>query len=203
MPELSNIQTFEKLIGNDYQPTLNKFIKVLKRINLWNDEIKKEFDEFEWKIEDNGFVYSSITQVNHYKTNLSDIPIRPLVMVYTPAIDKTFKDNWMICEFLIEAEKLRNFHNGQFYDTTYELIKKLSNELFIDFRQTGVYFTDEVQDCQDFDAIRCNDSHKLWQFDYALIPITLEKLYSKPPQTHKLLRFENYFESWDIERWKK
>ncbi len=35
MPELSNIQTYEKIIDADFRPTLEKFSRVLKRIGLW------------------------------------------------------------------------------------------------------------------------------------------------------------------------
>ncbi len=72
----------------------------------------------------------------------------------------------------------------------------------MEFRQTGIYFTDEAQDGSDFNGIRCNDSSKLWQFDYAFIPNTLESLYSKKPDTHNIKRHENYFETWYIARWK-
>lgn len=201
MPELSNIQTYEKLTGDNYQPTLDRFIKVLKGIDLWNEEVKKAFDSFEWKVEDNGFIYSSITEVGHLRTKYSDIPVRPLVMVYTPAIDKTFKDNWIICELLIEAERLRSFTTGQFYKQTYPLVKTLAIEMAKEFSQTGIYFTDEAQDGQDFDGLRTLDTEKLWNFDYAIIPFNLENLYSFPTTSHKAERKDNFIEAWDVIRW--
>ncbi len=203
MPELSNIQTYEKIDGSNFRPTLDRFCTVLKNIDLWNDEIKTAFDNFEWKVEDNGFVYSSITQLGHFTSKLSGIKIRPLVMVYTPAIDETFKDNWICCELLIEAEELRSFEDGQFRSYTYDLVKALTFEMQKEFKQTGIYFTDEAQDDSDFDGIRCNDFTKLWQFYYALIPTTLDNLYSIRPETHNTKRHENYFETWYIDRWKE
>jgi hypothetical protein len=203
MPELSNIQTYEKIDGSYFKPTLNRFSNVLKSIGLWNDEIEKTFDNFEWKAEDNGFVYSSINQPGHFTSKLSDLKILPQVMVYTPAIDKTFKDNWISCDLLIEAEELRNFSNGQYHSYTYDLIKSLAIEMQKEFKQTGIYFTDEVQDGSDFDGIRENNKKKLWQFDYALIPLTLEKIYSAKPETHNIRRQENYMEAWYADRWKE
>ena len=203
MPELSNIQTYEKIDGANFRPTLDRFCNVLKSIGLWNDEIKKAFDNFEWKVEDNGFVYSSITQFEYFTSKLSGVKIRPLVMVYTPAIDQTFKDNWICCELLIEAEELRSFSDGQFYSYTYDLIKSLTFELQKEFKQTGIYFTDEAQDGSDFDGIRGNDNEKCWQFDYALIPLTLEKSYSVKPETHNIKRQEKYIEAWYADRWKE
>ena len=203
MPELSNIQTYEKIDGSNFRPTLDRFCKVLKSIDLWYDEIKTALDNFEWIVEDNGFVYSSITQLGHSTSKFSGIKIRPLVMVYTPTIDKTFNDNWICCDLLIEAEELRSFENGQFHVYTYDLVKTLTLEMQKEFKQTGVYFTDEAQDGEDFDGVRCNDPEKLWHFDYALIPLTLEKLYSNLPKTHSIKRHDNCFETWYIDRWKE
>lgn len=203
MPELSNIQTYEKIDGLNFRPTLDRFCNVLKSIDLWNNEIKEAFDNFEWKAEDSGFVYSSITQLGHFVSRLSKVKIRPLVMGYTPKIDETFVENWICCELLIEAEELRSFTDGQFHSYTYDLVKSLAFEMQKEFKQTGIYFTDEAQDGSDFDGIRYNDLAKLWQFDYAVIPSTLEKLYSNKPTTHHIKRHDNYFETWHTDRWKE
>ena len=201
MPELSNIQTYEKLNGADYQLILDRFKSVLQRLDLWNNEVKQAFDEFVWKVEDDGFVYSSITQLGHFKTKFSDILVRPLVMVYTPVIDKTNTDNWIACDLLIEAEKLRSFETGNYHKTTYDFVKALTLEMHKEFKQTGIYFTDEAQDGQDFDGFRNINKEKLWQFDYAIIPLTLQKTYSSPPLTHKIIHHNNYLEAWYIDRW--
>ena len=200
MPELSNIQTFEKLNGSEYKPTLDRFESVLRRIGLWNSDIENEFKRFQWKVEDNGFVYSSITQAGHFKTIFSDIKVSPLLMVYTPAIDSSFKENWMTCNLLIEAEDLRC---GDYFEKTYELVEALAFEMCREFRQTGIYFTDEAQDGQDFDGLRTNDQSKLWQFDYALIPLTLRTVYKNIPSTHEVIKRDNALEISCKERWKK
>jgi hypothetical protein len=199
MPELSNIQTFEKLNGTDYKPTLDKFELVLKRIGLWTDEVLKAFKEFEWK-EDDGFVYSSITQIGHFKTKYSDVKVRPNVTVYTPALDPSFKDNWMNCDLLIEAEDLRS---DEYFEKTYDLIETLTFEMQKEFRQTGTYFTDEAQEGQDFDGLRTNDKSKLWQFDYALIPLTLKEKYSVTSGTHEVIEKEDFLVAFHKKRWTK
>jgi len=200
MPELSHLQTFEKLDGANYKPTLDRFESVLRQIGLWNNEVENEFKSFEWKVEDNGFVYSSITQARHFKTKFSDVQVRPLVMVYTPAIDASFRDNWMTCDLLIEAEDLRR---GAYYEKSYDLVEALTFEMFGEFRQTGIYFTDEAQDGQDFDGLRTNDKTKLWQFDYALVPLTLAHVYNDIPPTHAVIERDNALEIFYKERWKK
>lgn len=200
MPELSNIQTFEKLNGTEYKPTLDKFELVLKRIGLWNEEVKKAFDDFEWNVEDNGFIYSSIVRLGHFKTKYSDIKVRPLVMVYTPTIDSSFMDNWMTCDLLVEAEGLRN---ERYFDRSYDLVEVLTFEMHKEFKQTGTYFTDEAQDGQDFDGLRTKDKSKLWQFDYAMIPLTLKNVYSEIPSTHLIIERADFLEAYYKERWTK
>ncbi len=201
MPELSNIQTYEKISGENYKLTLDKFAKVLKRINLWNSEIESAFESFEWKVEDNGFVYSSISETGFHKTKYSDIPVRPLLMVYTKAIDETFDDNWISIDLLIDAGKLRDFKTGDYYADTIGLVKSLTKELAKDFYQTGIYFTDEAQDGEDFDGIRMIDKTKIWQFDYAIIPKGLIDLYNSKPDSHEIRETADFFESWFIKRW--
>ncbi len=203
MPELSNIQTFEKLSGDNFRPTLDKFTNVLKRIDLWNNEIESAFESFAWKVEDNGFIHSSIEKIGFYKTKYSDIPVRPLLMVYTKAVDKTFNDNWIVVDLLIDAGKLRDFKTGEFYADTYKFVKSLGRELAKDFNQTGIYFTDEAQDGEDFDGIRMNDQTKLWQFDYAIIPIGVIDLYKNKPDSHEIQKTDDYYESWFAKRWNK
>ncbi|MBO9702256.1 MAG: hypothetical protein J7604_18750 [Sporocytophaga sp.] len=184
MPELSNIQTFEKLNGTDYKPTLDRFEAVLRQIGLWNQEIEDEFKSFEWKIEDDGYVYSSITKAGYFSTRYSDVKVRPLLMVHTPALGPSFKDNWICCDLLIETEDLRG---AEYFEKSYDLVESLSFEMFKEFRYTGVYFTDEAQDGQDFDGLRTNDKSKLWKFDYALIPLSLKHLYNDVPITHEVV----------------
>lgn len=203
MPELINIQTFEKIEGSNFRPTLNRFSNVLKIIGLWNEEIERAFYNFEWIIEDNGFVYSSTTSLGYLTSKQSVVRIRPLVLGYTPAIDQTFKDNWISCELLIESADLLSPVDGSFQSDTFDLVKSLTFEMQREFKQTGIYFTDEAQDGSDFDGIRNNDAEQIWQFDYALIPLTLEKLYSIKPETHNIKHHKDYFEAWCVDRWQE
>jgi hypothetical protein len=121
-------------------------------------------------------------------------------MVYTPAIDSSFNDNWMTCDLLIEAEDLRR---SDYFEKSYDLVESLTFEMFREFRQTGIYFTDEAQDGQDFDGLRTNDQSKLWQFDYAVVPLTLRHLYKDIPSTHGVIERDNALEIFYKERWKK
>ena len=93
MPELNNIQTYEKIEGENYRPTLDRFSRVLKNIGLWNIEIREAFETFKWDVEDNGFVYGTTSYLKPITSVFSDIRIRPLVTGYTPQIDPSFNAN--------------------------------------------------------------------------------------------------------------
>lgn len=201
MPELSNIQTFEKLNGHDFKPSIEKFIKVLERIGVWNAEIKSDFDALKWKVEDNGFVYFSNSGTVFHKTSFSDIYVRPLIMAWTPAIDETFKNTWISCDLLIETETIWDSKNGKYKESTFEFIKKLVNEMATEFEQTGVYFTNEAQDGEDFDGIRMTDRNKLWSFDYAIIPKKMKELYGEKPSNFSINETDNWIESWNSDNW--
>jgi len=201
MPELSNIQTYEKLNGNNIKPSIEKFAKVLARIGVWNPDLEKQFESLEWKVEDDGFVYFSNSNFGFFKTHFSEIKVCPHVLVWTPAIDKTFKDNWISCDLLIETETIRNFENGNYKELTFEFIKLLVKEMATEFDETGIYFTDEAQDGEDFDGIRATDRNKLWNFDYALIPKKLKELYVEKPENYKINETDHWMETWNPDHW--
>ncbi len=201
MPELSTIQTFEKIDSCDFRPTLNRFSNVITKADLWNDTVRDSLKAFVIEKEGEGYAYTSVTELGNLASDLSGVKIRAVVTGYTSAVDRTFKEDWISCEFLIEISELQGF-DGKMHNYSYNLIKRLSQEMQSEFRQTGVYFTNEKQDGFDFDGIRCNDRSKLWQFDYALIPQALADLYNSKPDTYGLKQYGNYFEVWNLERWK-
>ncbi len=201
MSEIYNLQTFEKLEGSNYKPTLERFCNVLQKTGLWNEEIKHAFDNFQWKVEPNGYVYSTITQLDYVPLKPVNIKIKPLIMIYTPALGPTFKDNWICCELLIKAKDLWSYENEQFFPGALKLVKSLALQMHKEFSQSAIYFTDEEQDEEDFNALRSNSKRNLWQFDYALIPLAQTEIYSNVPETHKLKRHKNYMDAWEVEKW--
>jgi hypothetical protein len=201
MPDVYNIQTFEKIEGSNYEPTLTRFCKILQKIGLWNEEIKHAFDNFQWKVEPSGYVYSTITQLEYFEVQALKIKVKPLVMIYTPALGPTFKDNWICCELLIKARDLWSFENEQYFPGALRLVKSLAIQMQKEFSQAAIYFTDEEQDEEEFHAFRSNSQRNLWQFDYAMIPLAQAELYANIPKTHKLKKHKNYLEAWDVEKW--
>jgi hypothetical protein len=201
MSDLYNIQTFLKIEGSDYQPIFDKFCKFLQKIGVWNEEIKHAFDKFEWKVQSNGYVYSTITQLNYVPLKPVNIKVKPLVMIYTPALGHGFKDNWICCELVMKASDLWSEKYEQFLPGALKLIKSLSLIMHKEFPETAIYFTDEEQDEEDFHAVRNNRKNELWQFDYALIPLSVSDVYFNLPKTHRIKHHKNYMVAWDFEKW--
>lgn len=202
MPELSNIQTFEKMERDHFEPILDRFSVVLKKIGIWNDEVQNAFNRFVWEKEDDGSMYASITGLPHIESGAVGVSIRPMVVVMTVEKANALPDHWLCCDLLIEAERLRDFSNGQFYSTTYSVVTTLAEAMWQEFQQTGIYFTDELQDGTAFESVVEGNLSKRWQFDYALIPPALEKLYENVPVTHQIAGRGSYLEAWYTDRWK-
>lgn len=200
MPDLSNIQTYEPIIGSDFSSAADRFAAVLRSIGLWNTEIADSFAKAEWK-EENGLIFSSLGQLGYYPSEFHETKIRPHICIYTPAVDDIFTETWMECSFLIESTQLRHPEGGTFYAHTYDLVKSISLAMHNEFRHTGVYFTDEIQDGRDFEGIVSKDKTRLWQFDYALIPSALNVYYADCPATHQIAKHSSYLEAWQAKTW--
>ncbi len=201
MSELNSIQTFEKVENYNFHPTLDRFIKVLKNISLWNDQLEQEFSDFNWKKE-GAFIFNNLATLDYYTTQFGEIKIRPHITVYSKDFD-TFNEDWVSIKLLIKTSALRRQTDGQYHLQTFDLVEFITMQMFMEFKQTGTYFADEAQDGADFDGIRLLDTSKLWNFDYAIIPTTFENIYSNYPETHFAILNGNYIESYFLDRWRK
>lgn len=202
MPEICNIQTYVKVDEHTYLSALEHFAKVLEAIGLWNDKVVESFSPFKWDVDINGSISSTFTGPDNFKSFYSDIPIWPYAFVCLLDDVSPRDHQWMAFHLYIEAESLKNYTANAYYTNTYEFVKSLSLAMHSEFNQTGVYFTDEMLDMEELDVFTHNNLSKLWQFDYAIIPLTLEQLYANPPLTHAIIKHEHHLEAWDVERWK-
>ncbi len=203
MPEIRNIQTYAKVTEANYQQALDQFASALKAIGLWNDEIAASITSFKWERDEVGKVFSTFTAPPDYASRLMDTQVSPYVFICLLTEDQKGDDYWMAFNLYLEAEEIQNPFNGEYYQETYELVKQLTQAMHQAFEQTGVYFTDELQDMEALEAFSEKDLSKLWEFDYAVIPNHLAVLYSKPPATHTIKKYPTHVEAWYTERWKE
>lgn len=201
MGEISNIQTYLEVTEATYQVALDKFASALKAIGLWNEAIAESIASFKWERDEVGAVFSTFTAPPDYATRVMDTQVSPYVFISLLSEEQKGDKYWLAFNLYLETEEIQNFYNGEYYQETYTLIKHLTQAMHHAFEQTGVYFTDELQDMEALEAFSDKDLTKLWEFDYAIIPNTLAVLYCKPPATHTIKKHENYIEAWYTERW--
>jgi hypothetical protein len=152
----------------------------------------KSLSNFEWKVEDNGFIYPTI-HADYIKEKHTGINIRSLVTIFTKEIDNSFVDNWISIELLFLTDEIMK--NGKYISGQLSLVREICLAFSKEFSQTGIYFANEGKSGEDFDGIRLNNSNKIWQFDYALIPENLKALYLKAPAQFETKRIhENWTE---------
>ncbi len=203
MPEIHNIQTYAKVTEANYQQWLDKFAEALKAIGLWNDAIAESITSFKWERDELGGVFSTFTAPPDYACRVMDTQVSPYVFISLLTEGQQGDDYWLAFNLYIETDELYNPFTGEFYQETYALIKQLTQAMHQSFTETGVYFTNELQDMEALEAFSDNELTKLWEFDYAIIPNHLAVLYSKPPATHTIKKHPTHIEAWFTERWKE
>ncbi len=201
MPELSNIQTFIEIQGEDYLPSTKQFKQVLINLDAWDQLTEKAFSNPNWK-NDNGYVSSELMNLQPRRTKYSNVRLRPLLRVVTPAIDSSLKSNWISYDLLIEtSELMEDYVNGKFQEQTFNLVEQLTLAMASMFG-TATYFTNEADDGEPSNGLRTNNPGQLWKFDYALIPPELSNLYITPPKSHLTRSNEQFTECWKAKLWR-
>ncbi|MCB2377606.1 hypothetical protein LGH70_08430 [Hymenobacter sp. BT635] len=211
MSQFDNIETYEKLIGTDYKPPLERFSRVLLRLGVAADEVQRAFDGFEWDMTDDlfdtGIVYAWGWEIADFKLEGSEITISPFVMGYTPTIDAAVADNWFHCGFRIDTDQLIpqyiwGGHVPWHYPAeAQQLITTLARAMHQEFEQATIYFTDISQETDLTDAVMKNDTGKRWRFNYALFPLEPLNLYMPIPASHAGRFSGGCFEAWNRNTW--
>lgn len=200
MPELHSIQTFEQIDKSTYLDVFNKVSNVLKSIGVWNEEITTTFESFSWEENATDFMFSALMNLGYYRTAFSEFEVSPSVMVYCKGLDQSFTTYWMSFQLLIRTSDV--YDNISYaYKDVFRQVEQLCKLVAQKFTQTGVYFADEAQDGSDFDGIRNNEKSKLWQFDYAILPLKLQELYGNVPITHTIKEESGAVIAWNKHIW--
>ncbi|UOQ55256.1 hypothetical protein [Hymenobacter cellulosivorans] len=207
MPQKDSIEVYEKLIGTDYKPALERFSRVLLRLGVPPDEVQRVFDAFRWEVaEGTCCVFAIEWDVADFKLPGWNIAIQPYVMGFTPNLDEGVTDNWFYCGFCLETYELipayiwRGHVPWHYPAESQKLIATLAQAMHQEFSQATIYFTDDSQDGDLMDAVMGNEAGKKWRFHYALFPLEPHDAYLPIPPSHAG-RFGRYFEAWDRKTW--
>jgi len=186
MPAYHQLQTY-KILEADQKVVIEKYTQVLKNVGCWNGDIQKHFDNFSWKIEDNGFVYTGIQKEwQRFKINDVEFCAAPHVLGWTPQGNPKLKSNYLELGLLFQSADLEEDFPSQivYRKGLEEGFLKIMFEFAKLFPDSGIYLTDEVQDGEPWDGLLENDERKLWNFDMALISENFIKYYRIAPETH-------------------
>ena len=176
MPEYSQIQTYIKYNEQTFNEVLMKARDLYIEFGINKNLLENQIKDISWKVEDNGFVYTrcdfETQKIKLLNTDI-ELQIRPLISGFS---SKEFKDVVKI-ELLFHTDEIVNFKTNKFTKEIGHVIWKVINKFWDYFKETGIYFTDEAQDCMALDAIHSNNSKDLYEFDLAIIPNKYEDLY--------------------------
>lgn len=182
MPEYSQIQTYIKYDKKTIYEQTEKLKVALGEIGFDKEYINEGLNNFEWKIEDNGFVYSLENyECKIVKWNDIELHCRPLLMGWTPNINENLKDSWLEISLLYYTDEITlDYKTGKFKNGVLEVILNHMKIISRYFDETGTYFTDEVTDSKPWEALVGIDDI-IWAFDIGIVPEHLESFYEKKP----------------------
>ncbi|WBW98373.1 hypothetical protein [Oceanirhabdus sp. W0125-5] len=176
MPEYSQIQTYIKYNEQTFNEVLIKAGDLFLEFGINKKLLDNWIKDISWKVEDNGFVYTwcdfETQKIKILNTDI-DLQIRPLISGF---LSQEFYDVVKV-ELLFHTDEIEDYRTNKLTKEIGQIIWKSLNKFWDYFKEAGVYFTDEAQDCKALDAIHSNNIEELYQFDLAIIPNKFEYLY--------------------------
>ena len=179
MSEILSIEAYLKFEPKKFEKTLERVKIVLMRLDLWNDETKNAFAELAIDGKENGYEYLLLDTMRFYPNKIADFPIKTAFTYISFERKQRRKGILALSRTLDGKRKAQNTGTSTY--TAYDTIKKIASETFKEFSQTGVYLTDSNQHGMTFDGIEIQDAELVWNFDYALVPKHIDKLFSNIP----------------------
>ena len=186
MPEYSQLQTFIRYNPNTLKTDLQKIKEFFCELGFAEELMQNWIKEINWKVEDNGFVYTGCN-INANVMNFDDgieLHIRPTVLGMSKAIYSELIDDILIIEVVFYTEEIYNYFNNSYKEWFLPLVNKamlLFKKYFFDF---GIYLTDEVTDMKPLNIYTSNDVDGILLFDMALIPEEYINMYSNIPPNY-------------------
>ncbi len=111
-----------------------------------------------------------------------ELHIRPYVMGWTPEVIKELEESWLEVSLLFWTEEIElDWKTGQLKDEFKTLLWAMLTRFSEEFKESGVYFTNEVTDGTPWEALVCYTKEDLWTFDAAIIPDHLIDMYNDGP----------------------
>ncbi|UVI27427.1 hypothetical protein [Paenibacillus spongiae] len=205
MPEYSHIQTYLKCGPENFKDGIKHFSEVLTSLGL---DSKYFTVELEWELSDNGFMYvGGGAKAQLYVNNGNRLHIRPYVIGWTPEVIKELQESWLEVSLLFWTEEIElDWRTGQLKEEHKSVVWTMMEKFSKEFRESGVYFTNEVTDGKPWEALICGKKAEVWTFDAAILPEHLINSYlDSQPEMFTSIKANNMFVArrsvWMSEPW--
>jgi hypothetical protein len=181
MPEYSQIQTYIICDQFNFQDVIRLFSGVINSLGL---DSRYFNSELEWEVSENGFMYvGGDAEPQLYQNNGFQLHLRPYVLGWTPKVIEELKESYLEISILFWTEEIEhNWRIGQVRSQYQSLIWRIMTKFSEEFRQTGVFFTNEAMDGAPWEALVSGQQEGLWAFDAAILPEHLFDSYKDIPK---------------------
>ncbi|CAH1222711.1 hypothetical protein PAECIP111892_05184 [Paenibacillus auburnensis] len=181
MPEYSHIQTYIKCDQFNFREVIRHFSEVINSLGL---DSRYFNNELEWEVSDNGFMYvGGGAERQLYDNNGFQLHIRPYLLGWTPEVIEDLKESYLEISILFMTEEIElDWRTGELRSECQSLIWRIMTKFSEEFKQTGVFFTNEVMDGMPWEALLSGNKEGLWAFDAAILPVHLIDLYKDYPK---------------------
>ena len=148
--------------------------------------------EIDWKVEDNGFVYTGCNlDANIIKfENSPEIHIRPIILGMSKEIFDDLKDDILIIEILFYTEEIYDFCKKRYKEWFLSVANNIIIILKKYFFKFGIYLTDEASDMKPLNGFVFDDLSEILMFDLAVIPDKYVNRYSDLPSNYCTSKIE-------------
>ncbi|WP_028609789.1 hypothetical protein [Paenibacillus harenae] len=176
MSEYSQIQTYIKSNPEIFKDVIKQFAEVLNSLGLDSKYFTTEQD---WELLHTLWVGGEAEE-QLFNNDGYQLHIRPYVTGWAPEERKELQDIWLEVSLLFLTVDIEN-RIGQLKDEHKALIWVMINKFSKEFKESGVYFTNEATDGRPWEALICGEKEGMWEFDAAILPRYLSHKYEVYP----------------------
>lgn len=202
------IRVFEKVEASPLD-ILNNFRNVLNGIGCWKEEMGEKFVDPKWIVSDSGiqWEWDYLGYHDYLPSKFSGLSIQATAQPYPLNTRAGLFQGGIICTMCLKFEN----QASKFDLSAYAIINEIALLLFNAFKTRPVILLmDESKQRfppgNTWEPIELSIYKSMlnpWNFDYAILPKSLEQVYEPRAATHVLKKHEKYTESWRIDKWKK
>lgn len=200
------IRVFEKVEASPLD-ILNNFRKVLLSIGCWKEEMGGKFENPKWHASDAGIQWDWNYVGAHDPMPSKFVGLSIQATAQPDLLNTKPFEGGIICTLVLKFAD----QGSKFDGNAYAAIHEIALLLFHEFKTRPVILLmDESKKKfppgDTWEPVELSIYKKMlnpWNFDYAILPRSLDEVYETIKETHMVKKHENYIESWRMNTWKK